>query len=64
MSVEKRIVQIMDCLDRIEMGKYSTLSLPKCADYLSWIYKYHPEKREEVEPLVVKATDLFDHGYL
>lgn len=62
MAPEKRIEQVGNSIERAARGLWHELSLSRCCDYLEWLYKYHPELRAKVNPLIDRVIEVMTFG--
>jgi len=62
MSTEKRLAQIARSLSAIERGKWSELSLERCADLVSWMARFRKVPQSVTNDLSDRIARIFESG--
>ena len=63
MKSDRNIIGLQKAIERLENGQYPIHGAAWCTDTISWLYRYHPELREELGKLADRMTRYFKGEY-
>lgn len=62
MKSDRNIKGLKKAIERLENGQYPIHNSSWCTNTISWLYKYNPELRKDLEILADRMTNYFKGG--